>query len=118
MNNLTSAIKGKITAGNNKYTGEQNKVGQVIHGNESDNRCVISVVTRDGISQVFYNVPVLYTTVDKTLASWFPANGEQVCVMERNKTYVITGPVVDRPNINTEYDIFSYGTDDPSGDLQ
>lgn len=118
MNNLTGAIKGKITAGNNKYTNQQEKKGIVIEGNKADNRCVISVLTRDGTTQVFYNVPVLYIPTDKSMISWFPENGEEVLVTEKIKSYVITGPIIDRPNTTTSYDYFSYGTDDADGNLQ
>lgn len=118
MNNLTSAIKGKITAGNNKYVNRQEKRATVLMGNKADNRCAISLVNRDGIVQVFYNVPVLYTAVDTTNVSWFPANGEEVLVVENNKDYVITGPSLERPNISTEFDIYSYETDTASGNMQ
>ena len=76
MSSLTDAIRGKVVAGNNKYTNQQEKRATVIETNKADNRCVISTINRDGIVQVYYNVPVLYTTTDKTNVSWFPKNGE------------------------------------------
>lgn len=118
MNNFTSAIKGKVIAGNNKYTSRQEKSAIVIEGNKSNNRCVISSVNRDGIVQVYYNVPVLYTAIDASMASWFPENGEQVMVVEKNKNYVITGPFIERPNVSTEYDYYTSGTNDADGLIQ
>lgn len=117
MNNFSSAFKGKLIAGNNKYVNQQEKKATVIEGNQADNRCVISVISRDGIGQVFYNVPVLYGTADDTLISWFPENGEDVMVTEKNKMYVITGPLMNRPNIYTDYDYYTEGVDDCSGSL-
>ena len=76
MSNLTDTIRGKVIAGNNKYTNQQEKRATVIEANKEDNRCVISTINRDGIVQVYYNVPVLYTTTDKTNVSWFPKDGE------------------------------------------
>lgn len=118
MSNLTSAIRGKITAGNNKYTNDQEKRAIVLETNKEDNRCVITVLTRDGIMQTFYNVPVLYSAIDLTVASWFPTEGDEVLIKERNKSYVIIGPVINRPNVSTNYDFFSYGTDDADSLLQ
>lgn len=118
MSNLSSAIKSKVTATNNKYVNEQEKYGRVLKADEADNKCQISVISRDGISQVFYNVPVMYNQSDDSKISWFPKVGEQVFIRERNKNYVIVGPVIMRPNTNLTYDIYSYGTEDINGDLQ
>lgn len=118
MSNLTDTIRGKVIAGNNKYTNQQEKRATVIEANKEDNRCVISTINRDGIVQVYYNVPVLYTTTDKTNVSWFPKDGEQVMVTEKNKGYTITGPFVGRPNVAITYDFYSMGTDDADGNLQ
>ena len=118
MNNFTDAIRGKVVAGNNKYTSRQEKGATVIEANVAENKCVISAINRDGIVQVYYNVPVLYTTTDKTNVSWFPKDGEQVMVTEKNKGYTITGPFVNRPNVATTYDFYSLGTDDADGNLQ
>ena len=52
------------------------------------------------------------------MASWFPKNGERVMVVEKNKNYVITGPFIEKPNISTEYDYYSPGTDDGDGFIQ
>ena len=118
MSSFTDAIKGKVIAGNNKYTNSQEKRATVLEANEEDNRCVISTINRDGIVQVYYNIPVLYTTTDKTNVSWFPKAGEQVMVTEKNKGYVITGTFVDRPNTHTNYDYYSSGSDDADGYIQ
>lgn len=117
MNNFSSAFKGKLIAGNNKYVNQQEKVATVIEANQADNRCVISAVNRDGISQVYYNVPVVFSTADDTLISWFPQNGEEVLVTEKNKTYVINGPYMKRPNVYTDYDYYTEGVDESSGSL-
>ena len=118
MSSLTDAIRGKVVAGNNKYTNQQEKRATVIETNKADNRCVISTINRDGIVQVYYNVPVLYTTTDKTNVSWFPKNGEEVMVTEKNKGYTIIGPFSERPNVALQFDYFSSGTDDADGNLQ
>lgn len=118
MSSFTDAIRGKVISGNNKYTNPQEKVATVIEANKDDNRCIISTINRDGIVQVYYNIPVLYTTSDKTSVSWYPVPGEQVFVTEKNKGYTITGPYVDRPNITTTYDFYSSGTDDAGGNIQ
>lgn len=118
MGNLSDAIKGKVIAGNNKYVNQQEKRATVIATNKTSNRCVISTINRDGIVQVYYNVPVLYTATDKTNVSWFPENGEEVMVLEKNKGYVITGPFSTRPHVSTEFDFYSMGTDDADGNLQ
>lgn len=117
-NSLSSAFKSKLIAGNNKYINQHEKKAVVIQANESENKCVISTVNRDGVPQVFYNAPVVYGTVDSSSVSWFPQDGEEVLVTEKNKTYVITGPLVQMPNVNKEYDCYSEGTDDSSGNLQ
>lgn len=118
MSNLKSAIKGKITAGNNKYVNQQQKSATVIETNQSDNYCTISAITRDGIQQVFYKVPVLYNSNNEGTVSWFPSKGEQVQVVENNKNFTITGPIQTRPNISMSYDIYSYGSDDFGGFIQ
>lgn len=119
MSNFTSAIRGKIVSGNNKYVKHQEKRATVIQGNESENRCVISAINRDGIVQVFYNVPVLYTSNDASNVSWFPENGEEVLITEKNKGYIITGPIIERPNVALEYDIYSNGSsEDPGANMQ
>lgn len=118
MNNFTDAIRGKVIAGNNKYTSRQEKGATVIETNKAENKCVISAINRDGIVQVYYNVPVLYTAIDASMASWFPKNGERVMVVEKNKNYVITGPFIEKPNISTEFDYYSPGTDDGDGFIQ
>lgn len=118
MSSFTDAIRGKVVSGNNKYINPQEKVATVIEANKDDNRCIISTINRDGIVQVYYNIPVLYTTSDKTSVSWYPVPGEQVFVTEKNKGYTITGPYVDRPNIATTYDFYSSGTDDAGGNIQ
>ena len=118
MSNLSTAFKSKLIAGNNKYTNQHEKKAIVIEANEADNRCVISTVNRDGIPQVYYNAPVVYGIADSTSVSWFPQIGEEVIVTEKNRTYVITGPFIQRPNVIKEYDCYSEGTDDTSGNLQ
>ena len=118
MNNLSSAFKNKLISGNNKYVNKHEKKATVIEANEAENRCVISTISRDGIPQVYYNVPVVYGTTDTSSVSWFPKNGEEVMVTEKNKMYIITGPLVQAPNLYKEYDYYSEGTDDTSGNLQ
>lgn len=118
MSNLSDSIRGKLVAGNNKYTNTQDKRATVIQGNKADNRCIISTINRDGIIQVFYNVPVLYTSSDATNVSWFPEDGEEVLINEKIKGYVITGPVIKTPNVSKGYDFYSEGTDDADANLQ
>jgi hypothetical protein len=117
MGSLSDSIRGRITSTNNKYNNKQEKKAIVIKGNQSDNLCIISSVTRDGIPQIFYNVPVIYTSDDDSV-KWFPKDGEEVCVVENNKNYSITGPVIKNAVSTTPYDIYSMGPNDISGNLQ
>lgn len=116
--NLKTAIKGKIIAGDNKYNTQQQKSAIVIETNQSDNYCTISLITRDGIQQVFYKVPVLYEKDNGGTITWFPTKGEEVRVLENNKNYTIMGPVISRPTVNTSFDIYSYGSLDSGGFIQ
>ena len=118
MSNLSSAFRNKLIAGNNKYINPQDKQATVLQANEAENKCVISVVSRDGIRQVYYNVPVIYGALDTNSISWFPAGGDEVLVTEKNKMYTIIGPLVQTPNTTKDYDVYSEGTDDSSGSLQ
>ena len=117
-NSLSSAFKNKLIAGNNKYVNQQEKKATIIEANEAENKCVISTISRDGIPQVYYNTPVVYGTSDTTSVSWFPTPGEEVLVTEKNKSYVISGPLIQTPNVVKEYDYYSDGTDDASGNMQ
>lgn len=118
MSNIRDAIKGRITSTNNKYNLQQQKSATVIQANQSENYCTIYLITRDGIPQVLYKVPVLYTKDDGGSVSWFPEEGDQVQVLENNKNYTITGPIIERPNVSMKFDFFSTGSDDNGGFLQ
>lgn len=118
MSNLSDAFKSKLIVGNNKYVNQHEKKATVIQSNQTENKCVISTVSRDGIPQVYYNVPVVYGTADKTNISWFPESGETVLVAEKNKMHVITGPLIEVPNVSIAYDHYSEGSDDSSGSVQ
>lgn len=118
MSSLSDSIKGKITVGNNKYVNKHEKRATIIKGNKAENSCIISSITRDGIPQVFYNVPVIYDTTNDTLVSWFPKDGEEVRVVENNKNYSIVGPVIEYATAATEFDVYSAGANDASGKIQ
>lgn len=118
MSNIKDVIKARITASNNKYNGQQQKSATVIKANQSENYCTIYLITRDGIPQVLYKVPVLYTQDSEGSVSWFPEDGDEVRVLENNKNYTITGPIINRPNVSTSFDSYTTGSDDQGGFLQ
>ncbi len=117
MGTLSDSIRGRITSTNNKYNNKQEKKAIVIKGNQADNLCIISSVSRDGVSKVFYNVPVVYTSAEEDV-KWFPKDGEEVRVVENNKSYSIVGPVVTTAISTAPYDIYSMGPNDITGNIQ
>ena len=97
---LKKAIKDNVIAGENKYKYDEEKKGIVIDTNETENYCMISVVTRDGVTSIEHNVPVK--------CKEFPKIGDIVEIKEQFKKFTITG-IYDETNFNTnlEGDIFS-----------
>ena len=80
---LKDTIKNNLMTSESKYKYDGEKVGQVIDVNESEKLCTIFIVTRDGVSSVEYNVPVLE---GKT-----PKIGDLVRVNEQFKKFTIVG---------------------------
>ncbi len=83
MASLKKTIKDNLMTGDNKYKNDGEKVGQVIDVNECEKYCTIFIVTRDGISSVEYNVPVIEGKVPKI--------GDLVKVNEQYKKFSIVG---------------------------
>lgn len=103
MSLLKKAIQNNVITGENKYKYDEEKRGQVIETNEPENRCTVSVITRDGISSVEYNVYVKCKD--------FPNVGDYVELKEQFKKFTIVG-IVNDADFNTELegDIYSsYG---------
>ena len=101
MSILGKAIRNNIISGNNKYKNDEEKIGQVIQTNEPENTCTVSVITRDGISSIEYNVIV-------KKENWFPEVGDYVEVKEQFKRFFIVGPVnIADMNTNLEGDIYT-----------
>lgn len=94
---LKKAIKSNIVSKSTKYNNDQEKIGKVIGVNKDAQTCTINVITRDGISEVMYNVRVILD--HKGIIPWFPECGDFVRLTEQNKRFVITGKV-DLTSIN------------------
>ena len=90
-------IKSNIVSKSTKYNNDQEKIGKVVGVNEDANTCTVNVITRDGISEVVYNVRVILD--HKGIIPWFPDVGEYVRITEQNRRFVITGKV-DKTSIN------------------
>ena len=84
---LKKAIKDNVMTGENKYKYDEEKIGQVIDCNEPENRCTVSVITRDGISAIEYNVYV------KTKE--FPQIGDYVELKEQFRKFTVVGILAD-----------------------
>jgi hypothetical protein len=80
---LKKAIKDNVMAGENKYKYDEDKIGQVLECNEPENRCTVSVITRDGISAIEYNV---YVRSKK-----FPKVGDYVELKEQFRKFSVVG---------------------------
>lgn len=100
MGLLKKTIKDNIMGTENKYKYDDEKIGQVIEASETENRCTIYVITRDGISSVEYNV---FVKCDK-----FPNVGDYVELREQLKKFTIVG-IYNPDEFNTvlEGDIYS-----------
>lgn len=92
---LKKAIKENIVAGENKYKYDEEKIGQVLEANETENYCMISVITRDGITTIEHNVPVK--------CKEFPEIGDYVELKEQFRKFTIVG-IYDPTNLNTNLD--------------
>lgn len=88
---LGKAIKANIITGSTKYKNNQEKIGEVLSINEDANTCTVNVITRDGISEVIYNVRVKFG--QDGLIPWFPEAGDLVKIVEQNKRFTIDGKV-------------------------
>lgn len=100
MGMLKKAIKDNVMSGNTKYKGINEKIGQVLDSNENEKTCTISVITRDGISSIEYNVIVK--------CEEFPSVGDYVALKEQYKKFTIEG-IIDVKDLNTALngDIYS-----------
>ena len=88
---LKKTINANVVANATKYKNDQEKMGKVIGVNEDTNTCTVSVVTRDGIPEVIYNVR-LELNFDGVIP-WSPKVGDYVRLSEQNKRFLIIGKV-------------------------
>lgn len=88
---LKKTINANVVANATKYKNDQEKMGKVIGVNEDTNTCTVSVVTRDGIPEVIYNVR-LELRFDGIIP-WTPKIGDYVRLSEQNKRFIIIGKV-------------------------
>lgn len=95
MSLLKDTIKRNIMAPEGKYKYDGEKIGRVIEVNEAEKRCTIFIITRDGVSSIEYNVPVME---GKT-----PKMGDLVKVKEQFKKFTITG-IYDNSEFDTTLD--------------
>ena len=87
---LSKAIRANIITKAVKYKNFQEKIGEVIDIDKTAKSCTVSLITRDGIGQVVYDVKVQST--EASLGSdWFPEQGDYVKLTENFKRYVIVG---------------------------
>ena len=86
---IKKSIKSNIINPSIKYKNEQEKVGEVLEINEDAGTCTVSLVTRDGIKNVIYNVAVLHN--EEGIIPWQPEAGDLVRLKEQYKRFVITG---------------------------
>lgn len=86
---MKKSIKSNIINPSIKYKNEQEKVGEVLEINEDAGTCTVSLVTRDGIKNVIYNVAVLHN--EEGIIPWQPEAGDLVRLKEQYKRFVITG---------------------------
>ena len=88
---LKKTINANVVANATKYKNNQEKMGKVIGVNEDTNTCTVSLVTRDGIPEVIYNVR-LELNFDGIIP-WSPKVGDYVRLSEQNKRFLIIGKV-------------------------
>ena len=86
---MKKGIKSNLINPSIKYKNEQEKVGEVLEINEDAGTCTVSLVTRDGIKNVIYNVAVLCN--EEGIIPWQPEAGDLVRLKEQYKRFVITG---------------------------
>ena len=86
---IKKSIRSNIVNTSVKYKNEQEKVGEVLEVNEDTGTCTVSLVTRDGIKNVIYNVAVLHN--EEGIIPWQPEAGDLVRLKEQYKRFVITG---------------------------
>ena len=94
---LKKTIKSNIVSKSTKYNNDQEKIGKVVGVKKDAHTCTVNVITRDGISEVMYNVRVILD--HKGIIPWFPDSGDYVRLTEQNKRFIITGKV-DLTSIN------------------
>lgn len=114
MGQIGSTIKNNIVNRNNKYKLDQEKVGKILEVS-NNNIYTISVINRDGINTVEYNVPIRKINTATGLTTWEPKVGQLVTVQESNQRFVITGVYDDSVNASTKYDIYSDSYNGTSG---
>jgi hypothetical protein len=94
---LKKSIKSNIVNQSIKYKNEQEKVGEVLEINEDAGTCTVSLITRDGVKNVIYNVSVAHNA--EGVIPWQPEAGDLVCLKEQYKRFIITGKF-DMDNLN------------------
>lgn len=84
--------------------------GTIISVNEKTNICTVSYTRQDGKKINKDNVPVMLS--NKSIIDWFPEEGENVLLQEKNNVTYITGPSCSnyesiRNSISLVNDVFS-----------
>lgn len=106
MGQIGNTIKNNIINRNNKYKIDQEKIAKVLEVSNSG-IYTISVINRDGINTVEYNVPLRKINTSTGLVTWEPQVGQLVTVQESDKRFVITGLYDEEINSSTKYDFYS-----------
>ena len=94
---LGKAIKANIITGSTKYKNNQEKIGEVLSINEDANTCTVNVITRDGISEVIYNVRVKLEAGGNTqlIIRDLPSNYRGTYTLELTGMSKVFGPAKD-----------------------
>ena len=114
MGQIGSAIKNNLINRNNKYKLDQEKIAKILEISNSG-VYTISVINRDGINTVEYNVPLRKINTSTGLVTWEPQVGQMVTVQESDKRFVITGLYDNDVNSSTKYDYYSDSYNGTSG---
>lgn len=115
MGIIGEAIKTRVNH-YDKYGQSQEKVGQVLDIDKSNNLCTVSIINRDGILETVYDVPVKKN--HPSLTQWRPYVGELVEIQEINKRLMIVDRFSENTtsdNRNIEDDNYSSATNGVSG---
>lgn len=95
---LGKAIKNNIVSPYNKYNIDQEKIAEILTADKEKNAYTISFITKDGISDVVYNVPVK-PTIDGSVP-WAPKEGDLVEIKEQHQRILIIGKALTPDELN------------------